>query len=589
MQIDDIQSDSNTVRRVVLKSSDRIPPGIDLLIFAAGQQLAAWKIGGIDLHLTEAWLQQTLRPVKERRARIAGDDVFLKTSPGSLQPEAVSLEAKVLSGFAGIRVELVIAVERIVRVDNPQSDVANVGTQLIAGLVVEGGSGDVVSHVRDKVDVGRVIDVAPTRIARDDGPANSSGRLRRIGAAAVEVHGVATSHVRSGTVTDLSRIEIVEAVVVDRSALVRSTKLIEPSEIHIDVQRVHEHDMPAPHQLRVFGREQDVSRIVGNVNAQIRGGRDMITLQRLTECHSRAINRGDRNGLVTGRIVRVRAGNDEFIADSPADGNFAERQCRAARSSRFGQSCPGRFLRTEHHGLAVEDGSAADLRRIPGAIDLAAISEDDPSGHVSRDWIRLGPDLQQTAGCSDDRVHFQLSFDVRRKPQRAVDADCVKRLRDDAVHGERHAGWNVNVSPFRRRNAVLPDGSVGPVAGRDQSVRGSFRSRQCHRRAVFSRERRIVHVGTARAGILIAAGAAVVIAAVVLATFVLATFVLATFVLADRCDRIGGKHCPNLQQLGGIADRFSAGLSATVRAAGFQVAQPVNSQHDQLQNARGWM
>ena len=211
--------------------------------------------------------------------------------------------------------------------------------------------------------------------------------------------------------------------------------------------------------------------------------------------------------------------------------------------------------------LSLQNGTAAELFRIPIRVDDSVIHKDDSRSDVGCDRIRRRAHFEATVRRTDNRVDAEFGIDVGLEVERAVNADRLEFLWDDRVDRQRHALRNDNPGSVSWQNAVLPDRRVGPVAGDDNCIRCLVRRDKSHRRRMD-----------------------VLSMIVVLAPAILTTMINVTMSVAHRhgSNRGAGQQGSNLQQLSRVTDRFATGFSSASRASVFQVAQPVKSQHDQL-------
>ena len=135
-------------------------------------------------------------------------------------------------------------------------DVADKGTNLIAGLGVIGRPGHIVGNVVGKDHVGGMVDIGPAHIPLNHGTVDDSRLAILVGAAAMEVDRIPATHVRAvqifhhGILWTKGHFRIAdEPVVIDGDALVRAAHVGEGDKVQIRIIGMHHH-----HVATVQGR-----------------------------------------------------------------------------------------------------------------------------------------------------------------------------------------------------------------------------------------------------------------------------------------------------------------------------------------------
>ena len=207
-----------------------------------------------------------LAPENHRRTSCTGGHVAFDLDAEPVKPKSVSGATEVLivaifKRFAG----------GAVRFDR---DIVGEVSDFIADFRIERCTIDVVRNVIGEVHVARMIHVAPPRTSNHDTTRNArrSGIFNRT--VSMEVDRVTAAWIRAGSGNSISA--TVELGVIVRLRLVGSTEFIEARVIDIHITIVHEHDVAAAIDGGVFGFEDRVARVVGHVNLQVRGGRNMV-------------------------------------------------------------------------------------------------------------------------------------------------------------------------------------------------------------------------------------------------------------------------------------------------------------------------
>jgi len=96
----------------------------------------------------------------------------------------------------------------------------------------------------------------------------------------MEMHGIPSARIVAFQSECVGRLQIRECEVIYSDGFIRPSNTMESSVRNIHVQRVHEHDVPAPGRIGCFRRHFHVPCQIGHVDLQVRGRRNVVVCQR---------------------------------------------------------------------------------------------------------------------------------------------------------------------------------------------------------------------------------------------------------------------------------------------------------------------